>query len=164
MKHPLTAITPRHASRIFKPPIFGIFTPLTVYERGIFGRGGGCRGGREHGWARAMDGQPVHRTAVAERKTGRHLCAGLRGWTDGTTWIGEVVWGLQYGAPASGPGVCDARWSKGWGPHQFEDFIDSVGVSMSVSPASPILSMQAGQRPASTPVASGVPHTEHFSS
>jgi len=41
---------------------------LAVHHADVYRRGGIGGRGREHGWAGAVDGQPVHRTAVAEHQ------------------------------------------------------------------------------------------------
>ena len=41
---------------------------VAIHESGIHRRGAIVRSGSEHGWAREMDGQPVHREVVEERE------------------------------------------------------------------------------------------------
>ena len=60
-----------------------------VHQRSVSGGGGVGRRGCEHGRAGAVDRQPVHRAVMAQRQTGRHLCAGLRRWVDGPAGIGH---------------------------------------------------------------------------
>ena len=67
---------------------------LPVHQRGVSGCGGVGRGGREHGWAGAVDRQPVHRAVMAQRQAGGYLPAGLCRRLDGATRIGSLVYRL----------------------------------------------------------------------
>ena len=72
---------------------------MPVHQRGVSGRGGVGGSGREHGWAGAVDRQPVHRAALAQRQAGRHLPAGLLRRPDGAARIGSLVRRLQHRRP-----------------------------------------------------------------
>src|SRR6266446_3530076 len=45
---------------------------------------------------------------MAQRQTGRHLRAGLRGRSDGPAWSDGLVRPLQHRASPSGTRICDA--------------------------------------------------------
>ena len=68
---------------------------IAVHQRGVH-RGGRIHGsGGEHGRTRAVDRQPVHRAAVAQREIRGRVLAGLSGRTGAGLRPGQVVCGLQ---------------------------------------------------------------------
>lgn len=79
-----------------------------VHQRAVPGGGGVSRDGSEHGRAWALDGQPLHRTALAERQVREHLSAGLCGWTDGSARPLALVPRVQQRTSPSSVGLCDA--------------------------------------------------------
>ena len=80
----------------------------SVHQRSVC-RCSGVGGNRcEHGWPRSMDRQPIHRTAMAQCKTGRHLSAGLRRWVKCATRVESMVLRIQSGTTSSIVGLRNA--------------------------------------------------------